>query len=245
MTRNDTAIINPVKDQKSPQLGSLAIMVATQTDLNRICRKMGYGKEHRSRLFMSDLFVGLHESDALAVAGPMIGAPYAVMVLETLIAWGAKQFIFFGWCGAVSSSVKIGDIILPTAAIIDEGTSRHYQAEVQTTIDPADALFHKIRERLVENSLAFHEGKVWTTDAIYRETERKVAEFYQLGAIGVEMELSALFTAARFRKVDLAGILVVSDDVSTEKWQPGFKSSRFTRSCKRVAEILNQLSMVA
>ena len=65
-----------------------------------------------------------------SITGPFIGAPYAAMLLETLIAWGARRIIFLGWCGAVAEEVKIGDIILPTAALIDEGTSGHYSAPV-------------------------------------------------------------------------------------------------------------------
>jgi len=58
------------------------------------------------------------------VVGPFVGAPYAAMLLETLIAWDVEKIIFFGWCGAISHDVKIGDIIIPThrSIIIKEMT---------------------------------------------------------------------------------------------------------------------------
>lgn len=62
----------------------------------------------------------------ICIAGPFMGAPYAVMIMETLIQWGVKKFIFTGWCGSISESLKIGSILIPESAIIDEGVSRHY-----------------------------------------------------------------------------------------------------------------------
>ena len=69
-----------------------------------------------------------------------MGAPYAVMILETLAAWGAKQVIFLGWCGAISATVSIGDILVPTLAWIDEGTSRAYSPKPVKARSPSDAL---------------------------------------------------------------------------------------------------------
>ena len=77
---------------------------------------------------------------------------------------------------------------------------------------------------------AFHAGKVWTTDAPYRETEAKVREYGSQGILAVEMEMSALFTVARFRGVALAGLLVVSDELSNLTWRHGLRDNRFRRN---------------
>ena len=90
-------------------------------------------------------------------------------------------------------------------------------------------------------NLDFHEGKVWTTDAIYRETRQKIEQFQKKGALAVEMELSALFSAGRYRGVDVAAVLVVSDEVSTFTWRPGFRDKRFIKSRKAVAEVISDI----
>ncbi|MBF0231661.1 MAG: nucleoside phosphorylase [Desulfamplus sp.] len=77
-------------------------------------------------------------------------------------------------------------------------------------------------------------GRVWTTDAIYRETQKKVAFFRDMGALAVEMECSALFAVAAYRKIDIAALLIVSDDLSSPEWKPGFKSVLFKESRKKV-----------
>jgi len=54
----------------------------------------------------------------------------------------------------------------------------------------------------------------------------------------VDMELSALFTVARFRRVEIGALLVVSDELGTLSWRPGFSSGRFNRSRKMAAEVI-------
>ena len=94
---------------------------------------------------------------------------------------------------------------------------------------------------LDKNSCDFHEGAVWTTDAIYRETRREVLAHQQKGILAVEMEISALYAVALYRRVDLAGILVVSDELSSSNWRPGFTHKRFGQSRKTVCRLVKEL----
>ena len=123
---DNEAIVNPQKTKSSPDIGPVAVMAATGADLYYLCELAGYAKNDYQRLFMSRLYCDRRNSAGPSIIGPFVGAPYAVMLLENLIAWGARQIIFIGWCGAIADSVKIGDLILPTSGIIDEGTSKHY-----------------------------------------------------------------------------------------------------------------------
>jgi purine-nucleoside phosphorylase len=235
------AIVNPAKSKNSPDLGPVAVMAATRTDLFSLCGVFNFDKNDFYRLMISRLyFDGLHP-DGVSLTGPFIGAPYAVMLLETLIAWGVRKIIFLGWCGAVSAKVKIGDIILPTSAAIDEGTSAHY-GKMDTGVSRASsALVSMIRQVLNKNQIDFHTGAVWTTDAVYRET-RQLVKTHQLdGILAVEMELSALYSVAQFHRVALAGILVVSDELSSLDWRPGFKDERFAQGRRTAYKVVAEL----
>ena len=174
------------------------------------------------------------------LAGPLVGAPYAVMAAETLIAWGARVLIFFGWCGAVSGSVAIGDLVLPTSAFVDEGTSRHYLPEASEAT-PSPSLVQKIAGACASEGLCVHPGAVWTTDAPFRETREKVLAFRRQGALAVEMECSALFTLGVFRSVEAAALLVVSDDLSSLSWTPGFKDPSFTRGREAACGVIGKI----
>jgi uridine phosphorylase len=72
-----------------------------------------------------------------------------------------------------------------------------------------------------------HRGTVWSTDAPFRETVGKVGAYQAAGVLAVDMETSALFAVARFRGIRLASLLVVSDELSSLSWRPGFKDPRF------------------
>jgi purine-nucleoside phosphorylase len=237
------AIINPISGKKSPQLGSVALMASTEADLCLLCSQLSLDAGKFQKLFNSRLYIAPGPSRGLSLSGPLIGAPYAVMLLETIIAWGAKKILFLGWCGAISPHTKIGDIIIPTSAIIDEGTSAHYVPGIIES-RPSDELMAKTRRFLRNNGLRYHEGTIWSTDAVYRETPEKVSYFQAKGALAVEMETSALFTVAGFRRMDALAILVVSDELSTSSWQPGFKDSKFKKGRKAACSLIKSLCQI-
>jgi uridine phosphorylase len=239
----DDAIVKPVKGRKSPELGELAVMVGSERDLFDICELMNAERNDFHRLFNSKLYIIDSGNTSVSFAGPFIGAPYAVMVMETLIAWGVKKILFFGWCGAISRDVKIGDIIVPTSAVIDEGTSKHYADGQDPQAYPSEQIVKKTAATLSSRGIPFHQGMIWTTDAIYRETPGQVAKHQLNGVLGVEMEGSALFTAARFRCVDMGAVMVVSDELFELKWRPGFSESTFKKARRAVSGAMHALCL--
>ena len=236
----EDAIIFPRKGKKSLQLGSVAVMAGTETDLVLLCNLLNFDSR-AYRLYTSQLYVANPSTSGPCLTGPFVGAPYAVMVLETLIAWGAQKILFLGWCGSISKKVRIGDIIIPSAAIIDEGTSRHYQNDDTYLSYPSEQMIMRLKAELNQNQIHFHSGTVWSTDGIYRETPKQVEYYQRQGAIAVDMEISALFTVARFRKVGLGAIAVVSDELDSFKWRPGFKMDEFKRGRTAVCKVIKDI----
>jgi uridine phosphorylase len=237
----DTAIVKPLKTANAPQLGPLAFMISTATDLHYLLQLKRFDPYHSRNLFTSRLHTSVDPPSVWSITGPIVGAPYAVMVLESLIAWGAERILFLGWCGSISAEIRIGDILLPVAAIADEGTSRHYDQEMDALIVPDNQMLSHMRSALKSNGLPFYEKTVWSTDAIFRETPDKVRWHQSNSVAAVDMETSALFSAGRFRKVPVACVLVVSDDLSSLQWRPGFKDPRFIESRRAVCEVIAQL----
>lgn len=221
------AIVNPVKGKKPPETGTLAIVAATHCDLRLLARLADTPVVERRKLYMSNLQVHAGDHRRFTLTGPLIGAPYAAMIVESLKVWGVEKVLFVGWCGAVSRGIKAGDIIVPDSALVDEGTSSHYCGSSCRVALPARPLMNLARLALQLHGAHAHDGAVWTTDAIFRETVDKVKHYQSQGALAVEMELSAIFTVAGFRGMQAAGILVVSDELSDYRWRPGFKTPAF------------------
>lgn len=243
---DDRAIVKPVKGRKPPQTGTMAIIVATESDLRLIGELADAPLVEQRKLYMSRLQVRAIGQERFTIAGPLIGAPLAAMVVETLAVWGITTILFVGWCGAVSRQVKSGDIILPTGAMVDEGTSGSYGTLPCNLSSPDQSLVSRIRASLQDNPDTVHEGPVWTTDAIFRETVEKVKHYQEKGALAVEMELSAIFSVAAFRHMQAAGLLVVSDELSEYEWRPGFKKPGFKAgreaACRTALEVARNLS---
>ncbi len=230
-------IVQPIVTAKTPRIGPTGVMGATRSDLPALIAALQLENRHSRSLYMSQFHV---RDDGVFLSGPVMGAPYAVMLLETLAAWGAREIIFLGWCGAISRQVRIGDILVPDLAWIDEGTSRAYSpGKTCQTSRPSAPLTRRMTALLEKEAIPYHAGAIWTTDAIFRETPDKVKRFGGKGALAVEMELSALFTVSAFLGVALCAILVVSDDLSELSWNPGFKDKRFIETRQAMAKAVS------
>ncbi|MEK6899036.1 MAG: nucleoside phosphorylase [Nanoarchaeota archaeon] len=145
-----------------------------------------------------------------------IGAPNAVAVFEELIALGGKEFVNIGTAGGLQHE----GIFLCDKALRDEGTSHHYLSNGDYSYPNKD--FTEKLERVLKNKrINFERGATWTIDAPYRETKAEVKRYANEGIATVEMEASALFAVAGYRKVKIASAFVVSDLLGKE-WQPNF-----------------------
>lgn len=237
----DSGIILPKKGKNSPELGPVAVVAGTETDLFMLSDLFDFDSDDYHKLFTSRLYVSSRAADGTSLCGPLVGAPYAVMVIENLIAWGAETLVFLGWCGSISQQVKIGDIVLATSAFIDEGTSQHYQPNKNNRTYPSERLTTRLSDEMTQAQIEYHSGAIWTTDAIYRETRSKVETFQRRSALAVEMEMSSLFTVARYRGVDLGALAVVSDELTSFKWRPGFKLKEFKHGRQAACQVIKNV----
>jgi uridine phosphorylase len=158
-----------------------------------------------------------HQNRRLAFFHPGVGAPIAAGLLEEAIAFGCRKFIACGGCGVLEKEIAVGNIIVVSGAVRDEGTSYHYlppEREVAANAIGVNALTNVLEER----GIPYQVGKTWTTDAPYRETSRKIAGRRAEGCLTVEMESSALIAVAQFRHVVFGQALYGGDDLSGTEW---------------------------
>ena len=155
------------------------------------------------------------QGQRFAAIHPGVGASLACGILEEVIARGCRKFIACGGCGVLDREIVVGGLIVPTAAIRDEGTSYHYLPP-ERDVQPSPAAVSAIEEVLSAHKIPYRLGKTWTTDAPYRETPDKVQRRRAEGCLAVEMEAAAFFAVAQFRDVIMGQILYGGDDVSGE-----------------------------
>lgn len=148
-----------------------------------------------------------------------VGAPACVAIFEEVMSHGAKNILLVGNCGCLDSKIKDLSIIIPTAAIRDEGTSYHYLPEADE-IEIDRNIVEIIKSTTIEKNMHFEIGKTWTTDAIFRETKEKTQRRKNQGAIAVEMECAAMAAASKFRGFNFGQILYAADNLASDEYDP-------------------------
>jgi uridine phosphorylase len=236
--KNDRPLINPIRGRGEPLISPDALMVAIPSELAFLAN---LGHAERATLATATpfkLFLAKRDKDLpLALAGPFLGAPQGVIVMEKLIALGAENLWVLGWCGSLQPDLSIGDLVVPTRALSEEGTSAHYPVPEEGKRTNS-LLNRKLCDALTKANLPFKTGQVWSTDALYRETEEKIVDYGKKGILAVDMEMSALITVALYRSVKLSGLLIVSDELFSLKWNPGFGADSLKKRSREASRVL-------
>lgn len=146
-----------------------------------------------------------------------VGAPACIVEYEEILAMGLEKLIMFGTCGVLDRNIDDLAIIIPTSAIRDEGTSYHYM-KVSEEVLVNEKYILEFIDILERNCVSYVKGKVWTTDAPYRETKAKVLKRKEQGCICVDMECSAMNAVAKFREKDLFQFFYAADNLDSAKW---------------------------
>ncbi len=238
---SDDVLIRPTRGKMDPEAASDLILGMTRSLMDRLVAEF---EARPLRMADSALYRAweVRKNTApprLTLAGPFLGAPHAVLGLEKMIALGAGRIWLTGWCGSLQPDICIGDLVIPVDAFSEEGTSKHYPIG-NTRPETDRGLRGQLSAALKRRGMSAFTGRLWTTDAPYRETRKKVRDFRDEGLAAVDMELSALLAVSAYRGVRLAGLLVVSDELSRLTWRRGFSDARLRRGEELVAEVLKE-----
>ena len=140
-----------------------------------------------------------------------MGSPMAATMMDLLTAIQPKAVLFLGKCGGLKKKNKIGDLILPIAAIRGEGTSNDYlPAEVPAL--PSFALQKAISTTIRDHSRDYWTGTVYTTNRRVWEHDKSFKKYLKtLRAMAVDMETATIFTTGFANKIPTGALLLVSD----------------------------------
>lgn len=181
------------------------------------------------------LYAGELEGYRVSCVLAPIGAPGTVMIMEEMIASGARFLIGIGFAGSLQPAAPIGTLLIPTSCVSEEGTSVHYLDD-RTALAPSPRLHQTFLSCCQAEGINILSGPLWTTDAPYRELVSKI-ELYRLqGVLGVDMETSAMYALGRVRNVEVCNLLIISDELWHE-WQPAFGRPELKKAIQRACDI--------
>lgn len=140
-----------------------------------------------------------------------MGSPQAATVMDLLSAISPKAVLFLGKCGGLKKRNKLGDFILPIAAIRGEGTSNdYYPPEVPAL--PAFALQKAISTTIRNYKTDYWTGTVYTTNRRVWEHDEDFKKYLsRIRAYAIDMETATIFTVGFYNKIPTGALLLVSD----------------------------------
>ena len=189
------------------------------------CREVCSVREYR-------VVTGSHDGLALSAASTGIGAPSTAVLVEELANLGARTLIRIGNSGGLDPTLGLGDLVVTTGAVRDDGTSPAYVAPEYPAVahyQVVDAL-----ARAAERSgHSWRAGVTWSLDAFYARNARlgeggelrsmshrgywtpaqdeKIRSMQAAGVLNCEMEAGILLTLAGLFGLRAGCVCVVSD----------------------------------
>jgi len=170
---------------------------------------------------------GSHDGTPISVTSTGIGSPSAAIAVEELARVGADTLIRVGSCGAIQPETDVGDLVITTGGVRQEGTSTEYIREEYPAV--AD---HAVVAALAAAAEAlgydYHLGVTASTDSFYagqsregyegflaRDSEERIAALKRAGVLNFEMEASAILTLAGIYGLRAGAVCTVYADRTT------------------------------
>lgn len=172
-------------------------------------------------------YTGTLDGVKVSVTSTGIGGPSASIAMEELYRCGADTFVRIGTCGGMQTEIKSGDIVIATAAVRMEGTSREYapiEYPAVANLDVTNALVEAAKEK----GFIYHTGVVQSKDSFYGQHEpeampvgyellNKWEAWKKMGCLASEMESAALFIVAGKLRVRAGACFLVMANQEREK----------------------------
>ena len=140
-----------------------------------------------------------------------MGSPNAATIMDLLGAIEPKACLFLGKCGGLKRKNKIGDLILPIAAIRGEGTSADYfPAEVPAL--PAFSLQKAVSGTIRDQGYDYWTGTVYTTNRRIWEHDTAFKKYLRrIRCMAIDMETATIFMTAFYNQIPTGALLLVTD----------------------------------
>lgn len=141
-----------------------------------------------------------------------MGSPNAATIMDLLGAIKPRACIFLGTCGGLKRKSKVGDLILPIAAIRGDGTSDDYLPERVPAL-PAFNLQKVISSAITQNRRNYWTGTVYSTNRRVWEYDEWFKEYLRTTrAMAIDMETATIFAVGFANEIPTGAVLLVSDE---------------------------------
>ncbi len=224
------------------EVPDLLILEGTWWHKERYKMRLAYLDNVRELSF-PDMFLGDFKGKKIMFCCAY-GAARAVEPVHAFGSLGTKRVIQIGSCGGLQEGLVTGDILLSERAKIGEGASQYYG---QTDVSIATSeLVNNAAVRFIDQGFRVHRGLHLTSSALFAQPPSRVKQWQEAGYLGVDMETSAVFSAAAFFNMECASLLFVWDELLNNRtWLDSFSAEETKKQAaanKAIFEIALELS---
>src|SRR5512133_2704396 len=150
-------------------------------------------------------------ADGITIINFGMGSPNAATSMDLLSAIQPKAVLSLGKCGGLKKKNKLGDLILPIAAIRSDGTSNDY-LPLEIPALPAFKLQSAVSAAITRNNLEYYTGTVYTTNRrVWEYDDRFKKYLVKSRAMAIDMESATIFTVGFVNEIPTGALLLVSD----------------------------------
>lgn len=170
-----------------------------------------FAKMHNVEVRGMDKPIQSATADNITIFNFGMGSPTAATMMDLLSAITPEAALFLGKCGGLKKKNKVGDLILPIAAIRGDGTSNDYFPPEVPAL-PSFALQKAISTTIRDYSLDYWTGTVYTTNRRVWEHDEEFKDYLRkIRAMAIDMETATIFTTGFYNQIPTGALLLVSD----------------------------------
>ena len=207
----------------------LVILEGTWWDRKSYEKRLAYLENVRECQF-PNMYLGSYHNQTILFCCAY-GAPRAVEPVHIFGSMGTPTVIQIGSCGGLQNSIQTGDIVLPEKTKIGEGASQYYGHTDTSSPDPD--LVCRAAELVEQRGIRAHRGLHLTTSALLAQPPESIKAWHNTGYLAVDMETSAVFSAATFFNMKSVSLLFVWDELLTGRtWLDTFSREEASKQEK-------------
>ncbi len=157
------------------------------------------------------VYNGVYKGVNITIASTGIGGPSAAIAVEELARAGTRVFIRVGTCGALRKGIEVGDLIIPYAAVRNDGVTKRYVSENYPAV-ASPRVYYALVNAAKRHDIKYYEGIILSDDMYYCRLDEMI-EWSKKNIIAVEMEASTIFTLTSLKGLEGGAILAVDGNI--------------------------------
>ncbi|MCB0335609.1 MAG: AMP nucleosidase [Bdellovibrionales bacterium] len=190
-----------------------------------------FAQMHNVEVYGNDFPMQTATAGDITIVNFGMGSAVAATVMDLLSAVSPKACLFLGKCGGLKRKNKVGDLILPIAAIRGEGTSNDYLPEIVPAL-PSFAIQRSVSSEIVKRNIDYYTGTVYTTNRRVWEHDKEFKKYLRsTRAMAIDMETATVFTVGFANEIPRGALLLVSDNPMVPE---GVKTSKSDKKANKL-----------